>query len=65
MLKFWLSYSSFAQIDEDDPCKDKHYRKAYDPTECPTPPDTIDIKEEIREPLVASNKVASINEGNI
>ena len=64
-LKFGLSCFSFAQVDEDDSCKDKHCRKAYNPAECPTPPDTIDVEKEVRKPLVASDKVASIDEGNI
>ena len=36
-----------------------------DPTKSSKPPDAIDVKKEIREPLVASDKVARIDEGYI
>ena len=51
--------SSLPEVDEEEARQHKDQCERNDPTECPTPPDAVDVEEKIGEPLVASDEVAS------
>ena len=52
-------------MDEEYAGEDEYACEENDPTQCSEPSNAIDVQEEIGEPLVASDKVARIDEGYI
>ena len=52
-------------MDEEYAGEDEYACEENDPTQCSEPSNAIDVQEEIGEPLVASDKVACIDESNI
>lgn len=52
-------------MDEDYACDNEYECEACNPTERSNPTDAIDVEKEIGEPLVAGDKVACVDEGDI
>ena len=52
-------------MDEGYTCNNEYECEAYNPTKRSNPTDAIDVEKEIGEPLVASDKVACVDEGDI
>ena len=57
--------SSFSYTNEEYARKDEYACEENDPTQCSEPSNAIDVQEEIGEPLVASDKVTGVDEGDI
>ena len=57
--------SLLAQIDEDDARQHEHYGERYDPPQGATPPDAVDVEEEVGKPLVTCDEVTGVDEGDI
>lgn len=54
-----------SEIDENEACEYKYGGEGNDPSEGALPADAVDVEEEVGEPIVASDEVAHVDEGDV